>query len=96
MKRNAEYLRLLMRTMFPDPAPSNDSEHRLDAIGTVLLAAGIFAITDQDELGRVTEYSKPFISAILFNLQGNKGLVDGCYDCREWLSSIGAINGSAL
>jgi hypothetical protein len=96
MKLSAEDLRLLMKTMFPDPDIDGHSEHPLDAIGVVLLAAGIFIITDPEALARLTGYPRAFISAILFNLHGNKAFANGFYDCSDWLSSNGTINGTAL
>jgi hypothetical protein len=82
-------LRDLMKTMYPD----NDtlSEHPMTAVGTVLLAAAIFGITEQEALVRFTGYPCSFIVAILFNLRGNRVLNNGSYNCSDWLSSDGAI-----
>lgn len=83
-----------MRAIYPDV--DDGSEHPMTAAGTVLLAAGIFGIIDEDELARFTGYPRPFVVAILFNLRGSRLLRDGSYDCSEWLSSGGAIDGEAF
>jgi hypothetical protein len=64
----------------------------MTAIGVVLLAAGIFGITDEEALARLTACPKPFIAATLFNLRGNGVLNNGSYDASEWLSSDAAID----
>src|SRR5215469_4538292 len=87
MKPTGDNLRELMTTMYPDV--DDGSEHPMTAVGTVLLAAGIFGITDEEALVRLTGYPRPFIVAIIFNLQGNRVWTSGSYDCSEWLSSHG-------
>ena len=84
-------LRQLMTTMYPDN--DSNSEHPMDAVGTVLLAAAILGIIEEEALVRFTGYPKPFIGAILFNLRGNRVLNNGSYDCSEWFSSAGVIAG---
>ena len=90
IRPTGDNLRELMRTMYPDV--DDGSEHPVTAIGSVLLAAGIFGITDEEALVRLTEYPRSFIASILFNLRGNGVLNNGSYDSSEWLSSDGAIN----
>ena len=90
MKPTGDNLRDLMRTMYPDV--DDGSEHPITAIGSVLLAAALFGITDEEALVRLTAYPKNFIAAILFNLRGNRVLNNGSYDSSEWLSSDGAID----
>jgi len=90
MKPTGDNLRDLMRTMYPDV--DDGSEHPMTAIGSVLLAAAKFGITDEEALVRLTAYPKNFIAAILFNLRGNRVLNNGSYDSSEWLSSDGAID----
>jgi len=89
-----DHLRELMTTMYPDT--EEGSEHPMTAVGIVLLAAGLFGITDEEGLVRFTCYPKPFVAAILFNLRGNGVLNNGNYDCSEWLSPEEAIDGQAL
>lgn len=94
MEPKADHLRELMRAMYPEV--DDGSEHPMTAVGTVLLAAGIFGITDEEVLVRFTGYPRPFIVALLFNLQGNGVWTNGSYDCSKWLSSGGAIDEEML
>lgn len=90
----ADNLRELMRAMYPDV--DDGSEHPMTAVGVVLLAAGIFGITDQDALVLFTGYPKAFIFGILFNLRQNGVWENGSYDSSGWLSADGAINEETL
>jgi hypothetical protein len=94
MKPTADNLRELMRTMYPDV--DDGSEHPMTAAGVVLLAAGIFGITDEDSLVRFTGYPKVFIFAIVFNLRENEAWKNASYDSSGWLSDSGAIDGETL
>jgi hypothetical protein len=94
MKPTADNLRELMRAMYPDV--DDGWEHPMTAVGVVLLAAGIFGITDEDALVRFTGYPKAFIFAILFNLRENGIWKNGSYDCSGWLSGSGAIDAETL
>lgn len=80
--------------MYPDE--DSLSEHPMTAVGTVMLAGAILGITDEEALVQFTGYPRPFISAVLFNLRGNRVLNNGSYDCSEWLASDGTIAENAL
>lgn len=90
LQPTADHVRQLMRTM--NPGVDAGSEHPMTAVGTVLLAAAMARVADEGALVSFTGYPRPFIAAILFNLQGNRVLDNGSYDCSEWLSSEGAIS----
>jgi hypothetical protein len=94
MEPKADHLRELMRAMYPDL--DDGSEHPMTAVGVVLLAAGIFGITDEAALIRLTGYPKAFIFAIRHNLRANGVWENGSYDCSGWLSSSGAIDEETL
>jgi hypothetical protein len=89
-----DHVRELMRTMHPDT--DDGFEHPLTAVGTDLLAAGVFGICNEEALVQFTSYPKPFIAAILFNLGGNRLLNNGKYDCSEWLSPELTIDGQTF
>ena len=94
MKPTADNLRELMRAMYPDV--DDGTEHPMTAVGIVLLAAGIFGITDEDALVRFTSYPKAFIVALIVNLRENGIWENSSYDYSGWLSDSGAIDGETL
>lgn len=94
MEPKADHLRELMRAMYPEV--DDGSDHPMTAVGVVLLAAGIFGITDEDALVRLTGYPKAFIFAVHYNLRENGVWENGSYDCSGWLSQSGVIDGETL
>jgi hypothetical protein len=90
----ADNLRELMRAMYPDV--DDGSEHPMTGVGVVLLAAGLFGITDEDALVAFTGYPKAFIFAIRFNLRKNGVWDNGSYDSSGWLSCGSVIDGQTL
>ena len=92
-------LRPIMQVMFPaveDERDDNEKyEHPMTAVGLVLLSAAIISTTEATKLVLFTGYSRPFISAITFNMQNNQLWVGGRYDASTWLSLDGRSMPSA-
>ena len=93
-------LRPIMQVMFPaveDERDDNEKyEHPMTAVGLVLLSAAIISTTEATKLVLFTGYSRPFISAITFNMQNNQLWVGGRYDASTWLSLDGTIDAECL
>src|SRR5271169_6026064 len=93
-------LRPIMQVMFPaveDERDDNEKyEHPMTAVGLVLLSAAIISTTEATKLVLFTGYSRPFISAITFNMQNNQLWVGGRYDASTWLSLDGTINADGM
>lgn len=86
----------MMQTMFPDVEDDRDDnnpyEHPMTAVGIVLMSAAAIGTIDGATLAQFTGYSRPFISAITFNMENNHLWVDGRYDTSTWLVTEGAID----
>ena len=86
----------IMQFLYPEVEDErNDNEnheHPMTPVGLVLLSAAVVGTTKARDLVLLTGYSRPFISAIIVNMQNNKLWIDGLYDCSEWLSSDGTID----
>jgi hypothetical protein len=92
--------RPFLQFMFPgieDDRDDNDPfEHPMTAVGLVLMSAATIGAAELTSLVLFTGYSRPFISAITFNLQNNQLWIDALYDASTWLTPDGNIDAEGL
>jgi len=77
--RLVEDIRVKFNLKYPDANDPPEHEHPMVAVGIVLLSSAILGTANIEKLVKFTGYSRPFISAIAFNMENNKLWVDGQY-----------------
>lgn len=92
--KTAEDLRKAFKARYPD-VDNHDwalehsgsvHEHRMTAIGVVLLASVLLRTTDVTELVKFTRYSRRFVHAIAMNMENSRLWKGGKYDYSGWSS----------
>lgn len=93
--RLVEDIRVKFNLKYPDANDPPEHEHPMVAVGIVLLSSAILGTANIEKLVKFTGYSRPFISAIAFNMENNKLWVDGQYgedQYGRWFSPDGSID----
>lgn len=79
-----------------DRRDKSSFEHRMTAVGIVLLRPALLGTTDRKQLTAFTGYSRQFVSAIALNMLNNRLWTNDRYDHSAWLLKDGTIEAERL
>lgn len=88
----------MARTLDPgvDEDPDDPNPNSVNAAKVVLMSAALLGTTNTIRLEQFTGYSRPFISAIKFNMENNHLWCDSRYAASSWLFANVTIDDDLL